>query len=64
MSYLAGSTHLMLHLQSPAVATAAQQAAQEAAAAMEAAATWQVHQVRRISEGFCKLTVLHGSYIT
>jgi hypothetical protein len=39
MSYLAGSTQLTLHLQSPAAAAAAQHAAEEAAAAMEAAAT-------------------------
>lgn len=46
MSCLAGSTQLTLHLQSPAAAAAAQDAADHAAAAVEAAATWQVHQVR------------------
>jgi hypothetical protein len=40
MSYLAGSTQLTLHLQAPEVSEAA-------AAAVEAAATWQVHQVRQ-----------------
>jgi hypothetical protein len=46
MSCPAGSTQLTLHLQSPAAAAAAQQAAEEAAAAADAAASWQVHQVR------------------
>jgi hypothetical protein len=45
MSYATGSTQLTLYLESPSAAAAGQHAAEEAAAAMEAAATWQVHQV-------------------
>jgi hypothetical protein len=48
MSFQAGSTQLTLHLQSPLAAAAAEHAAEEAAAALEAAATWQVHQVRQL----------------
>jgi hypothetical protein len=48
MSYLPRSTHLTLHLQSPSAASAAQHAAEEAAAAVEAAANWKVHQVRQV----------------
>jgi hypothetical protein len=52
MSYVAGSTQLTLHLQSPlaaaAAAAAAQHAAEQAAAAVDTADTWQVHQVRHV----------------
>jgi hypothetical protein len=48
MSGARGSSQLTLHLQSPAAAAAAQHAAEEAAATVEAAATWQVHQVRQV----------------
>jgi hypothetical protein len=41
MSYLASSMQLTLHLQSQSATAAAQQAAEQAAAAVEATVTWQ-----------------------
>jgi hypothetical protein len=51
ISYAKGSTQLTLHLQSPSAAVAAQQAAEAAAAAVEAdPSRWLQHKVRRSAQ--------------
>jgi hypothetical protein len=60
MSYMAGDTQLRLHLQSASASAAAQHTAEDAAAAVEAAATWQVHQVRNVFKSFARGSCLYS----